>query len=105
MASPANDQLTAAFDGDSDYGSDFTPEEEAIVVTLLSARVLEDDNPIVAEVEHTKSANVLKIPRVLIPAKNSPLCEAIKAADRAAEDLDKLVEVEQSSHGERYTCM
>lgn len=97
MASPAN-HVPVALDNESDYGSDFTPEEEEIVATLLSARVLEDDNPIVNEVEHTDTQSVLKLPRALGSKTESALFQAINAADRVAEDIDNIFKVEEHSH-------
>lgn len=87
MASPAI-TISLSQDGESDYGSDFSPEEEQIVERLLSTRQ-EDDNPIVTEVEAADPQTVLKLPRVLVSPTRFPLLQAIKAADAVASSIDQ----------------
>lgn len=80
-------------DGDSDYGSDFSPEEEQIVTALLSAQLpaAEDDNPIVNEIEHHDPQRTLRLPRVLGREERSPLFQAARAAEAIADQISKTV--------------
>ena len=94
MASPATydpvDVMTN--DGESDYGSDFSPEEEQIVSRLLSGQQIEiEDNPIVTDIEHHDSAQTLRVPRVFGREQRSPLFEAARAAEEVAEQISKFV--------------
>lgn len=94
MASPAiNDHLEASVnDDDSDYGSDFSPEEEQIVSRLLSERQVEiEDNPIVNEIEHNDAQQALRVPFVFGREQKSPLFQAARAAEEAAEQISKAV--------------
>ena len=102
MASPASD-LLLLHDNESDYGSDFTAEEEQIVADLLTARVLEDDNPIVNEVEHIDQGSILKLPRIFGQYTLSPLFQAIRAADTVAEEINNSFEVDPSL--DRKCCL
>lgn len=71
MASPANVYLdaTAEEEIESDYGSDFSPEEQDIVNTLLSSFPAQietvEDNPIVNEIEYHEPPSTLRVPRTL----------------------------------------
>lgn len=72
MASPATAVLSHQAqlgDDNSDYGSEFSPEEEEIVARLLSAGIEGteeiEDNPVVTGVEHHEPAQVVRLPRVL----------------------------------------
>lgn len=76
MASPANiasimhHDLAREQEDISDYGSDFSPEEQEIVERLITERQIEvevavEDNPIVTEVEHYDAPRSLRLPRLL----------------------------------------
>lgn len=93
MASPAIDDPGGASinDGESDYGSDFSPEEEQIVARLLSGQQIDiEDNPIVTEVEHSDAAQTLRVPRFGTEQK-SPLFAAARVAERVAEKISESV--------------
>ncbi|KAF4620195.1 hypothetical protein G7Y89_g14624 [Cudoniella acicularis] len=94
MASPAIDVAIeiSLNDGESDYGSDFSPEEEQIVTQLLSGQKSRDDNPIVNDAEHDDSQRVLHLPRIVGRAQRSILFQRAKAADEEAEQISKSVE-------------
>jgi len=65
MASPALADLQVD-EAESDYGSDFSPEDQEIVNSLLSAQTLSvEDNPIVSNVEYPELSSTLRVPRVL----------------------------------------
>jgi exonuclease V len=85
------DIQTLLDDGESDYGSDFTPEEEQIVGQLLSARNATEDNPIVNDIEHHESNHTLRLPRILGREEMSPLLQAARAAEKVAQQLSESV--------------
>jgi exonuclease V len=94
MASPAiDDQVgTTTNEGESDYGSDFSPEEEQIVSRLLSTQPIEiEDNPIISNIEHNDTTQTLRVPRVFGREQKSPLFEAARAAEEVAEQISKSV--------------
>jgi exonuclease V len=94
MASPAIEpQLgTLMNDSESDYGSDFSPEEEQIVSRLLSGQQIEiEDNPIVSNVEHNEPAQTLRVPRVFGREQKFALFEAVRAAEEVAKQISKSV--------------
>lgn len=70
MASPATtiSNFYAQAGGDSDYGSDFSAEEEEIVNRLLAEQerveVIEN-NPIVTDLEYHDPAQTVRVPRVI----------------------------------------
>jgi hypothetical protein len=70
MASPAttSSDFRAKVEGDSDYGSDFSAEEEEIVSRLLAEQerveVIED-NTIVTDLEYHDPAENVRVPRVI----------------------------------------
>ena len=79
-------------DIESDYGSDFSPEEEQIVAQLLSQNATED-NPIVNDVEYHEAEHTLRVPR-LVEGGNSPwgvLLDAARAAEKVAEQINEAV--------------
>lgn len=90
MASPAIDDA-----GESDYGSDFSPEEEQIVSQLLSGPRLEiEDNPILNEVElniENDAQQTLRVPLVFGREQTSTLYQAARAAEEIAEHISKAV--------------
>ena len=93
MASPAIEAQVGTFinDGESDYGSDFSPEEEQIVSRLLSGQQIEiEDNPI-SNIEHNEPAQTLRVPRVFGRKQKSPLFEAARVAEEVAEQISKSV--------------
>lgn len=93
MASPAPD---AAFedpvdDGDTDYGSDFSPEQVQIVARLLTGEADIEDNPIASEIEHHDQQQSLRVPRILGREHRSPLFQAARAAEKVAEQIAESV--------------
>ncbi|KAE8442056.1 hypothetical protein EG329_003864 [Mollisiaceae sp. DMI_Dod_QoI] len=106
ISSPSSQPLND--DTDTDYGSDFSPEEEAIVTRLLSGApppsitpIVEEDNPITTEVEQQDAQQILRLPRNLGREYRSPwpVYEAARAAEKVAEQLSRVV---KSGEGERY---
>jgi exonuclease V len=90
MASHSTEECTEnpVNDYETDYGSDFSPEEEEILFDLASRglRVETDDNPIVTEPEHNEE-QALRIPRALGRDPTSALLQAVQAADDVAERI------------------
>ncbi|PQE15464.1 exonuclease V protein [Rutstroemia sp. NJR-2017a BVV2] len=98
MASPATEEAikNEAIDAESDYGSEFSPEEVEIVEALLSppAEVVAiEDNPIVNDIEYYDAQRTLRMPRVLGRQHISPLYQAIKDAEKVAEQINAAVEM------------
>jgi exonuclease V len=64
---PKEPQYEVGEQVESDYGSDFSPEQEELVNSLLSAVQIEalDDNPNVNHVESNDPPSSLRVPRVL----------------------------------------
>ncbi|KAH6717121.1 exonuclease V a 5' deoxyribonuclease-domain-containing protein [Leptodontidium sp. MPI-SDFR-AT-0119] len=93
MASPATKVTDPPndIDSDTDYGSDFSPEQEQIVDRLIAGKDLEDDNPIINEVERHDPRQTLRLPRVLGRQERSPLLQAARAAERVAEQIAESV--------------
>ncbi|KAH7384939.1 exonuclease V a 5' deoxyribonuclease-domain-containing protein [Cadophora sp. MPI-SDFR-AT-0126] len=93
MASPATTvtDLPNEIDTDTDYGSDFSPEQEEIVQRLLSGKHVEDDNPITNEIEHHDPRQSLRLPRVFGREERSPLFQAARAAEKIAEQIAESV--------------
>lgn len=71
MASPSNANLFAQAEeqNESDYGSDFSPEDQEIVNALLAGHPAQvegvEDNPIVTDVEYHEAPSILRVSRVL----------------------------------------
>ncbi|THV53450.1 hypothetical protein BGAL_0050g00170 [Botrytis galanthina] len=84
-------------DSESDYGSDFSPEEVEIVEKLLSPVHLSkelteiEDNPIVTEIEYHEPERALRLPRVVGKEQISPLLQAIRDAERVADQINASV--------------
>jgi exonuclease V len=99
MASPAtsNDIEEPLNDDDTDYGSDFSPEEAILVEQLLSGKLAEDDNPIVNDIEHHEARQNLRLPRVFGKEERSPLFQAARAAEQVAEQISHSIK-----RGEHY---
>ncbi len=97
MASPAANQPSeqSTNDGDSDYGSDFSPEEVLIVEGLLSGQQIQDDNPIVNEIGQNEPRRTLRLPRVLGREERSPLFQAARAAEQVAEQIARSVKSDE----------
>ena len=94
MPSPAIDNQVAVLphEVDSDYGSDFSPEEEQIVSQLLSAQPIDvEDNPIVTALEQNDAQQTLRVPLVFGREQRSPLFQAARAAEGIAEHIAKSV--------------
>jgi len=71
-------------DPDTDYGSDFSPEEDLIIQRLLSGKIDIEDNPIVNDIEHHDAPKTIRVPRVYGREQRSPLFEAARAAENVA---------------------
>jgi exonuclease V len=101
MASPApaTDLAGVVNNDDSDYGSDFSPEEEQIVERLLSAQIVVqiEDNPIVTQVENHDAKQSLRLPRILGREQRSLIFEAARAAEKVAQQISDSV-----TNGEHY---
>ncbi|KAF5876270.1 putative exonuclease v protein [Botrytis fragariae] len=84
-------------DSESDYGSDFSPEEVEIVEKLLSPVHQSkepteiEDNPIVTEIEYHEPERALRLPRVVGKEQISPLLQAIRDAERVADQINASV--------------
>jgi exonuclease V len=93
MASPAPVAIVegAMSDGDTDYGSDFSPEEAQIVERLIAGQVAIEDNPIVNEVEYHGAERTLRLPHILGREQKSPLFEAARAAEEVAQHISNSV--------------
>ncbi|KAB8301261.1 hypothetical protein EYC80_003147 [Monilinia laxa] len=98
MASPAAEEADRPQNfADSDYGSDFSPEEVEIVEKLLSpvhstSEITEvEDNPIVNDIEYHESERTLRLPRVVGKEQISPLLQAIRDAEKVAEQINASV--------------
>jgi len=75
MACPAASDLSyqAQADGDSDYGSDFSSEEEQLINRLLAGQERVEviqDNPILAGLEYHEPPQTVRVPRVLGRERN-----------------------------------
>jgi hypothetical protein len=74
---------------ESDYGSDFSPEEEEIINKLLSlsSTVAEGtaDNPIVNDVESHSEAQGIRIPRILAREKQPSAPKAVEQGPMPVE--------------------
>ncbi|KAI9645503.1 hypothetical protein NHQ30_006243 [Ciborinia camelliae] len=98
MASPATEEPEQLQNiVDSDYGSDFSPEEVEIVEKLLSpvhprSEATEiEDNPIVNDIKYHESERTLRPPRVVGKEQFSPLLQAIRDAERIAGQINASV--------------
>lgn len=91
MASPAS-ALPVQEDNESDYGSDFTFEEEQIVTSLVSNATVDDDNPILNAVDHADLSGTLKLPRIQGREERSTRYEAARAAEVVTDQINKSVE-------------
>ncbi|TVY15279.1 Exonuclease V [Lachnellula arida] len=98
MASPAitPDIETSATinDAESDYGSDFSPEQEQIVEALLSQQQVADDNPILNDIED-EPRQALRLPRVVGREERSPLFQAARAAEEVAKQISKSIKTRE----------
>jgi hypothetical protein len=70
MACPAttDPNFEAPAEGGSDYGSDFSSEEEQLINRLLAGQERVDvsqDNPILAGLEYNEPTQIVRVPRVL----------------------------------------
>jgi exonuclease V len=102
MASPATKLLPSdpIEDIDTDYGSDFSPEQELIIDQLLLSQgtTTEDDNPIVNDIERHDALQTLRLPRIFGREERSPLFQAARAAEQVVEQIS------QSCGGECLDC-
>ena len=98
MASPAiNPDIetsAAIYDVESDYGSDFSPEQEQIVEALLSQQQVADDNPILNDIED-EPRQALRLPRIVGREERSPLFQAARAAEEVAEQISKSIKTRE----------
>ena len=67
MASPAttSSDFNTQAEGDCDYGSDFSAEEEEIVNRLLVEIEVIEDNPIVTDLEYHDPTQTVRVPQVI----------------------------------------
>lgn len=90
MASHSTEECTGGSlnDDETDYGSDFSPEEAEILLDLASGKqpVDTEDNPIVIEIEN-HGEQTLRVPRALGRESWSLLFQAARTADEAAERI------------------
>ncbi|KAG0649426.1 Exonuclease V [Hyphodiscus hymeniophilus] len=94
MASSATEDALAIInrDIDSDYGSDFSPEEDQIVSQLLSGQAVDiEDNPIVNDADQNDAQQTLRVPLVFGREQQSPFYQAARAAEEIAEQISKTV--------------
>ncbi|RFU30550.1 hypothetical protein B7463_g5792, partial [Scytalidium lignicola] len=106
MASPAADtELTQSLnDNESEYGSDFSPEQEDIIWQLIAtpktadASSLKDieDHPFGAEVGYHEAANFLTPAHVLGSEKLSPLYQAVQDAEMVSAEISQSARTEQA---------
>lgn len=83
-------------DDDSNYGSDFSPEEAQIIESLLSPKFVDiEDNPILNGIEHHGRPSILRLPHALGHEQRSTLFQAARAAERVAEKLSDSVAMGQ----------
>jgi len=68
-------------DNDTDYGSEFSPEEEQIVERLLAGEIDIEDNPIAIPFEQNDAHQALRISRVFGKERKGPLYAATSAAE------------------------
>lgn len=91
----ANIAVNATVVDGSDYGSDFTPEEDEILQRLASGQPVAiaeiEDNPIVNSVEYHEPSQTLRVPRVFGREERSPLYQAARAAEQVAEQISNSV--------------
>jgi len=79
-------------DNDTDYGSEFTAEEEQLVEQLLAGKTDIEDNPIASHFELNDAQQTLRVPRTFGREQRHLLYEAASAAERNAAQLDQIVE-------------
>lgn len=95
MASHAAEEAEPLQDmAGSDYGSDFSPEEVEIVERLLSPLhhgTEIEDNPIVNDIEYHDTETALRLPRFVGREQISPLLQAIRDAEKFAEQINASV--------------
>jgi exonuclease V len=103
MASPAFDNIDLASqaEDESDYGSEFSPEEEEIVNRLLLSSTepaqLEEDNPIITDVEYYGPTQAVRVPRVLGRERRLEALQEGKAVSRDAEIPHETVDIEDTN--------
>jgi exonuclease V len=94
MSSPAANggSENSINDEESDYGSEFSPEEEVILLDLVSGQqqVEIEDNPVVPQIEHDDE-KTLRIPRTVGRDSKSPLFQAARAAEEVAKQISRSV--------------
>jgi len=96
MASPVPVQESSQFstDNDTDYGSELeiSPDEELRLLTGTGQPSEQtDDNPIVTEEEQHDPEQTLRLPRVVRRESQSPLFQAVRDAERIAEQINDSV--------------
>lgn len=84
-------------DAESDYGSDFSPEQELLVEALLLQQeaTVTDDNPIINDIED-EPRQALRLPRVAGREQQmSPLFQAARAAEEVAEQISRSIKTRE----------
>jgi exonuclease V len=103
MASPVTDKQVAipTKDSGSDFGSDFSPEEEQILLQLLKGHQIEiEDNPIIHGTDQNGAQQTLRVPLLFRREQDSPLYQAARAAEEIAENISEAV----NSRGDHPDC-
>lgn len=91
-------------DGDTDYGSDFSPEEEQIVAKLLSETLGDiEDNPIISGLEYNANQQALRLPHGLAKEPRPSLFEAARAAEELADQSSKSIKARE--HSDCKSCL
>lgn len=80
---------------DTDYGSDFSPEEEQIMERLLASKTDIEDNPIASGFEKNDTQHKLRVPNVSGTNK-STMHEAASAAERSTAHRYKTTQYPES---------
>jgi len=82
---------------DTDYGSDFSPEEEQIVERLLARGTDIEDNPIASQVEND-AQQTLRVPRVFGREQRFLLHKSARAAESNAAQLNQTAHYPDCRH-------
>lgn len=114
MASHSIEECTGNIinDDETDYGSDFSPEEAEILLDVATGnqQLESEDNPIVTGIEHYEEP-VLRMPHTFGRESKSPLFRAAATAEEVAERMRRSVEIDSfatyktSNHSKEITTL
>lgn len=97
MASHSVEECTGNIinDDETDYGSDFSPEEAEILLDVVTGnqQLESEDNPIVTGIEHYEE-QALRMPHNFGRESKSPLFQAAATAEEVAERMRRSVEID-----------